>query len=96
MGVGQLFLIKNALGQVKKYKAMNKLQVPHFTLTNKLTQEQLNFFDKNGLIIFRKFISLTNQKESRMSGFGFSETAVAQLFNILLINTMTPGFLMLL
>ena len=52
-----MFLIKNALGQVKKYKAMNKLQVPHFTLTNKLTQEQLDFFDKNGLIIFRKFIS---------------------------------------
>jgi ectoine hydroxylase-related dioxygenase (phytanoyl-CoA dioxygenase family) len=41
----------------KKYKAMNKLQVPHFTLTDKLTQEQLNFFDKNGLIIFKNFIN---------------------------------------
>ena len=36
---------------------MNKLQVPHFTLTDKLTQEQLAFFDKHGMIIFRKFIS---------------------------------------
>jgi phytanoyl-CoA hydroxylase len=41
----------------KKYKAMNKLQVPHFTLTDKLTQEQLNFFDKSGLIIFKNFIN---------------------------------------
>src|SRR4051812_43823164 len=36
---------------------MNKLQIPHFTLTDKLTQEQLDFFDKSGLIIFKKFIT---------------------------------------
>lgn len=36
---------------------MNKLQVPHFTLTEKLTKEQLEFFDKFGLIIFKNFIS---------------------------------------
>src|SRR6476620_4029730 len=36
---------------------MNKLQVPNYTLTDKLTEEQLNFFDKNGLIIFKKFIT---------------------------------------
>lgn len=35
---------------------MNKLQVPHFSLTAKLSQEQLDFFDKNGLIIFKNFI----------------------------------------
>ncbi len=36
---------------------MNKLQVPHFNLTEKLSQEQLNFFDKHGLIIFKNFIN---------------------------------------
>ncbi|MGZ3850387.1 MAG: phytanoyl-CoA dioxygenase family protein [Flavisolibacter sp.] len=36
---------------------MNKLQVPHFTLTDKLTQQQLDFFDKHGLIIFKNFIN---------------------------------------
>ena len=36
---------------------MNKLQVPQFTLTDRLTDEQLQFFDKNGVIIFKNFIS---------------------------------------
>lgn len=36
---------------------MNKLQVPDYRLTDKLTDEQLEFFDKYGLIIFRKFIT---------------------------------------
>ena len=35
---------------------MNKLQVPHYTLTDKLTKEQLEFFDKYGMIIFKNFI----------------------------------------
>jgi phytanoyl-CoA hydroxylase len=35
---------------------MNKLQVPHYTLTEKLTKEQLEFFDKYGMIIFKNFI----------------------------------------
>ena len=36
---------------------MNKLQCPNFSLTDKLTQEQLNFFHKSGMIVFRNFIS---------------------------------------
>jgi phytanoyl-CoA hydroxylase len=36
---------------------MNRLQVPKYTLTDKLSQEQLDFFDKHGLIVFRNFIS---------------------------------------
>ena len=36
---------------------MNKLQVPHYSLSEKLTQEQLDFFHKHGLIVFRNFIS---------------------------------------
>jgi phytanoyl-CoA hydroxylase len=35
---------------------MKKLEVPHFTLGNKLTEEQQAFFDKHGAIIFRNFI----------------------------------------
>ena len=35
---------------------MNKLQVPHYNLTDKLTKEQLEFFDKYGMIIFKNFI----------------------------------------
>lgn len=35
---------------------MKKLDVPHFTLGNKVTDEQFDFFDKNGAIIFRNFI----------------------------------------
>lgn len=36
---------------------MNKLQVPNYSLDGKLSQEQLDFFDKYGLIVFRNFIS---------------------------------------
>lgn len=36
---------------------MLKLACPDFTLGKKLTSEQLNFFDKNGVIIFRNFIT---------------------------------------
>ena len=36
---------------------MKKLEVPHFTLGDNLTDEQLNFFDKHGAIIFRNFIN---------------------------------------
>ena len=36
---------------------MNRLQVPNYTLSDKLSQEQLDFFNKNGLIVFRNFIS---------------------------------------
>lgn len=36
---------------------MNKLQTPVFTLDTKLTKEQLDFFDKYGLIVFRNFIN---------------------------------------
>lgn len=36
---------------------MNKLQVPSFTLSDKLTQEQLDYFHKYGVIAFRNFIS---------------------------------------
>ena len=33
-----------------------KIWESEFTLKNKLTQEQLNFFEKNGVIVFRNFI----------------------------------------
>ncbi len=36
---------------------MIKFECPDFTLEKKLTQEQLSFFDKNGVIIFRDFIT---------------------------------------
>ena len=36
---------------------MNRLQVPNFNLEDQLTKEQLDFFDRHGLIIFRNFIS---------------------------------------
>src|SRR5436305_188112 len=35
---------------------MNKLELPNFTLTNQLTEEQLRLFDKFGAIKFRNFI----------------------------------------
>jgi len=36
---------------------MIKLACPDFTLGEKLTPEQLSFFDKNGVIVFRDFIN---------------------------------------
>lgn len=36
---------------------MKKLDVPHFTLDTKLTEEQLSFFHKHGAIIFKNFIN---------------------------------------
>lgn len=36
---------------------MNRLQMPDFTLSDKLTPEQLDFFDKNGMIRFKNFFS---------------------------------------
>jgi len=36
---------------------MIKLECPNFILREKLTHEQLSFFDKNGVIIFRNFIT---------------------------------------
>jgi phytanoyl-CoA hydroxylase len=36
---------------------MTKLNCPGFVLGEKLTDEQLQYFDKNGVIIFRNFIS---------------------------------------
>lgn len=36
---------------------MTKLTVSNFSLSTKLTQEQLDYFDKNGFIIFKNFIS---------------------------------------
>jgi phytanoyl-CoA hydroxylase len=35
---------------------MSKLQIPRYSLEDKLTQEQLDLFDKNGLIVFRNFV----------------------------------------
>ena len=35
---------------------MSKLQVPPFLITDTITQEQFDFFNKHGLIIFRNFI----------------------------------------
>jgi phytanoyl-CoA hydroxylase len=36
---------------------MLKLECPRFVLGKKLTHEQLNYFDKNGVIIFKNFIT---------------------------------------
>ena len=36
---------------------MNRLQVPNFTLTDKLPQDQFDFFDKYGIIIYRNAIT---------------------------------------
>jgi ectoine hydroxylase-related dioxygenase (phytanoyl-CoA dioxygenase family) len=36
---------------------MNRFDFPKFTLGEKLTQEQFDFFKKNGVILFREFIS---------------------------------------
>lgn len=36
---------------------MIKFECPDFTLGTKLTPEQLSFFDKNGVIVFRNFIN---------------------------------------
>ena len=36
---------------------MKKLTVPYYELGTKLTEEQLEFFDRNGVIIFRNFIT---------------------------------------
>jgi phytanoyl-CoA hydroxylase len=36
---------------------MTKLNCPGFILGEKLTEEQLHYFDKNGVIIFRNFVS---------------------------------------
>ena len=36
---------------------MKKLTVPYYELGTKLTDEQLEFFDKQGAIIFRNFIT---------------------------------------
>ena len=36
---------------------MSKLQVPAFSISDNITQEQFDFFDKHGLIVFRNFIS---------------------------------------
>ncbi|PWT78627.1 MAG: phytanoyl-CoA dioxygenase, partial [Bacteroidetes bacterium] len=35
---------------------MKKLQCPDFILGEKLTEEQLAFFDKNGVIVFRNVL----------------------------------------
>ena len=35
---------------------MKKLTCPHFTLTEKLSEEQLDFFNTHGVIIFKNFI----------------------------------------
>jgi phytanoyl-CoA hydroxylase len=40
-------------GGIKCYLDMKKLQCPDFILGNKLTEEQLAFFSKNGVIVFR-------------------------------------------
>lgn len=39
---------------------MKKLDPPDFTLGDKLTKEQFNFFDKHGVIIFRNFLNAEN------------------------------------
>jgi hypothetical protein len=36
---------------------MKKLECPDFILGSELTQEQINFFDKNGVIVFRNYLS---------------------------------------
>jgi phytanoyl-CoA hydroxylase len=35
---------------------MSKLQVPDFSISDKVTEEQFRYFDKYGLIVFRNFI----------------------------------------
>src|SRR5438067_8832156 len=42
---------------------MKKLTVPYYELGTKLTKEQLEFFDKHGVIIFRNFISKEKVQE---------------------------------
>ncbi|MFL5788909.1 MAG: phytanoyl-CoA dioxygenase family protein, partial [Flavisolibacter sp.] len=36
---------------------MNRLQMPNYSLTDKITEEQFNFFDRHGLIVFPNFIA---------------------------------------
>ena len=36
---------------------MEKLQAPDFSLSENITQEQFDFFDRNGVLVFRNFIS---------------------------------------
>jgi phytanoyl-CoA hydroxylase len=38
-------------------KTMGKIETKYFTLGNEITAEQLHFFDKNGFIVFKNFIS---------------------------------------
>src|SRR6266478_5875299 len=38
---------------------MTKLNIPDFTLGSELTQEQTCFFDRNGVVVFRNFLSET-------------------------------------
>ncbi|MEO7313092.1 MAG: phytanoyl-CoA dioxygenase, partial [Chitinophagaceae bacterium] len=35
---------------------MSKAIIPHFTLEEKLTEEQKTYFDKNGVILFKHFL----------------------------------------
>ena len=42
---------------------MSNEQYPKFTLGEKLTDEQINYFDKNGFIHFRGVVSATEVKE---------------------------------
>ena len=35
---------------------MKKMECPHFVLGDKLTQEQFDFFSKNGVIVFRNVL----------------------------------------
>src|SRR3954469_21038669 len=35
---------------------MSKLQVPDFSISERVTEEQFRYFDKYGLIVFRNFI----------------------------------------
>ena len=42
---------------------MKKLTVPYYELGTKLTAEQLSFFDKEGAILFRNFITPEHVKE---------------------------------
>lgn len=41
---------------------MKKITEPVFTLGEKLTDEQLQYFDKHGVIVFRNFVSRENAK----------------------------------
>jgi phytanoyl-CoA hydroxylase len=36
---------------------MKKIECPEFILGEKLTEEQFNYFDKYGVIIFRNFLT---------------------------------------